>query len=121
MPDSDRIRLVSGANSATDILNMVLTVMRRLLATAARLGLAIVLLASLRIAHGEEDAFSKWAAAHAVPIATVEPSEEFSDLLPLKSAVGRARVVALGEPIHGAHEPMAFRNRLIRFLVEQMG
>lgn len=35
--------------------------------------------------------------------------------------IGKARVVALGEPMHGAHEPMAFRNRLIRFVVEQMG
>src|SRR6266702_4174351 len=32
-----------------------------------------------------------------------------------------AHVVALGEPMHGAHEPLAFRNRLFRFLVERMG
>jgi len=29
--------------------------------------------------------------------------------------------VAIGEPNHGTHEPLALRNRLIRFLVEQMG
>jgi erythromycin esterase len=95
--------------------------MRRPLATAARFSLATILLASSGIAHCEENAFSKWAAAHALPVATVEPSEDFSDLLPLKSVVGTARVVALGEPMHGAHEPMAVRNRLMRFLVEQMG
>src|SRR5882724_5961172 len=32
-----------------------------------------------------------------------------------------AHVVAFGEPMHGAHEPLAFRNRLFRFLVERMG
>jgi erythromycin esterase len=100
---------------------VVVTVRRRLLATAARFGLAAILLATFSIAHCDENAFSKWAAAHAVPLTTIEPSEDFSDLLPLKSAIGSARVVALGEPTHGAHEPLAFRNRLIRFLVEQMG
>ena len=43
------------------------------------------------------------------------------DLLPLKPLIGASRVVALGEPSHGTHEPLALRNRLIRFLVEQMG
>ena len=32
-----------------------------------------------------------------------------------------SRVVALGEPAHGAHEPLAFRNCLFRYLVEQQG
>ena len=96
-------------------------VMRRFLATLTRYGFVTILLASSGTAHCEEDAFSKWAAAHAVPLTTVEPSEDLSDLLPLKSMIGKARVVALGEPMHGAHESMAFRNRLIRFLVEQMG
>jgi erythromycin esterase len=54
-------------------------------------------------------------------VATVEPGDDFSDLLPLKAMVGGAHVVALGEPTHGTHEPLAFRNRLIRFLVEQVG
>jgi erythromycin esterase len=75
---------------------------------------------SSTIAHCEESSFTKWAAAHALPVATLD-SADFSDLLPLRSVVGTARVVALGEPTHGAHEPLAFRNRLVRFLVEQMG
>jgi erythromycin esterase len=95
--------------------------MQRFLAAAARYALGVFLLVSSGIAHGEDDIFSKWAAAHAVPLATLESDADFSDLLPLKSAVGTARVVALGEATHGAHEPLAFRNRLIRFLVEQMG
>lgn len=67
------------------------------------------------------DAFSKWAAAHALAVTTVDSAGNDSDLLPLMSAIGAARVVAFGEPMHGAHEPLAFRNRLFRFLVEQMG
>lgn len=98
-----------------------MTMVRTLLAKLARYGLLAILLASSGVARCEEDAFLKWAAAHAVPLATVEPNEDFSDLLPLKSMIGTARIVALGEPTHGAHEPLAFRNRLIRFAVEQMG
>jgi erythromycin esterase len=33
----------------------------------------------------------------------------------------RCRVVALGEPAHGAHELLAFRNKLFRYLVEEHG
>lgn len=85
-----------------------------------RFRLAAFLLSISLVASGDEDAFSNWAAAHAVPLTTVEPGDDFRDLLPLKSAIGNATIVALGEPMHGAHEPLAFRNRLFRFLVEHM-
>lgn len=39
----------------------------------------------------------------------------------LHALIGDARVVAIGEPAHGAHEPLALRNRLFRQLVEQAG
>src|SRR5581483_11000145 len=94
---------------------------RRFLATAARSGLSAILLAYAAIAHSGEDAFARWATTHAVPVTTVESASNDSDLLPLESAIGTARVVELGEPMHGAHEPLAFRNRLFRFLVERMG
>src|SRR3954470_5499138 len=94
---------------------------RRFPATAARPGLSAILLVYAAIAHCGEDGFAKWAATHAVPLTTVESAGNDSDLLPLEPAIGTARVVAVGEPIHGAHEPLAFRNRLIRFLVERMG
>lgn len=77
--------------------------------------------ANSAIAHCAESAFTKWAAAHAIPIRTVEPGGNDSDLVPLKSVIGGAHVVALGEPTHGVHESLAFRNRLFRFLVERMG
>jgi erythromycin esterase len=89
--------------------------------TVFRYGLGIALLASSVIAHCGDDAFVKWAAVHAITVRTLDSTSDFSDLLPIKSMIGAAQVVALGEPVHGAHEPMAFRNRLFRFLVEQMG
>jgi erythromycin esterase len=94
---------------------------RRFLATAARSGLSSILLAYAAVAHCGEDAFAKWATAHALPVTTVDSAGNDSDLLPLESVIGAARVVALGEPAHGVHEPLAFRNRLFRFLVERMG
>jgi erythromycin esterase len=57
----------------------------------------------------------------AIPIRTTDGDTTAVDLLPLRTLVGQARVVAYGEPTHGTHEPLAFRNRLFRFLVEQMG
>lgn len=101
--------------------NLLSRQMNSFLSIVARSALAILLLASSGITHCEEDRFVRWASTHAVPLVTLEFNAEVSDLLPLKSAVGTARVVALGEPLHGAHEPAAFRNRLFRFLVEQMG
>lgn len=93
----------------------------RALARVARSGLSIIFVAHSALAHCGEDGFAKWAATRAVPITTVEATSNDSDLLPLQSAIGTARVVALGEPTHGAHEPLEFRNRLFRFLVERMG
>src|SRR4051794_10770729 len=89
---------------------------RRFLGMAARTGLRAILLVCSAIAHCGEDGFAKWATTYAVPLTTVESESNDSDLLPLESAIGTARVVALGEPMHGAREPLAFRNRLFRFL-----
>ena len=94
---------------------------RRFLSTATQSGLSSILLVYSAIAHCGDEAFAKWAAAHALPITTVEAAADDSDLLPLKSVIGAARVVAYGEPAHGVHEPLVFRNRLFRFLVERMG
>ena len=93
----------------------------KFLATAAWSGLSTLLLVYSAATRCEEDAFAKWATAHAFPVTTADFASNDSDLLPLQSAIGTARVVALGEPMHGAHEPLAFRNRLFRFLVERMG
>jgi erythromycin esterase len=70
---------------------------------------------------GNRENFVRWAKEHALPLHTLESEGSAADLLPLKPMIGRARIVALGEPAHAMHEPHAFRNRLFRFLVEEMG
>jgi erythromycin esterase len=87
---------------------------------ARAIALAIVTLCAStpRIVLAQSEAFSTWAAAHAIPLRTVEPVGDRSDLAPLHGLVGSARVVAIGEPTHGAHEPLALRNRLVQYLVE---
>jgi erythromycin esterase len=65
--------------------------------------------------------FRLWAKARAVPIQTVGEVRADTDLDPLRSMIRDARVVALGEPAHGAHEPLAFRNRLFKYLVQELG
>jgi erythromycin esterase len=82
---------------------------------------ALVVPAASAPAQTKDEEFVRWASERAILVSTVDAGGDFTDMLPLKAVVGSARVVALGEPTHGAHEPLAFRNRLIRFLVEQMG
>lgn len=87
---------------------------------AVLFGLSVLLSGTVR-AQPSSESFEKWATGRAIPLRTVEADGDINDLLPLKSLVGSARVVAIGEPNHGTHEPLALRNRLIRFLVEEMG
>ncbi len=62
-----------------------------------------------------------WAAMHATPVGlTNEDSEPPEDLRQLKGAIGSAKVIAFGESVHGAHEPLAARNRLIRYAVREL-
>ena len=56
--------------------------------------------------------------AHAV---SFEPSASTTDLQPLKKVVGTARLVGMGEATHGTHEFFTMKDRVFRFLVEEMG
>lgn len=67
------------------------------------------------------ESFAKWASSRALHLDTVEPRGDVSDLQPLRPLIDSARVVAMGEPGHGYHEPLSFRNRLFTFLVAEMG
>jgi erythromycin esterase len=67
------------------------------------------------------DAVQEWLAANAKAIRTVDPqSEDFSDLEPLAAAIGKARVVQLGEPSHNAGTCFAAKVRLIKFLHQRL-
>ena len=102
--------------------------MPNFLPRAARCAAMLVLVAT--VAHPrlvlaqqaiDDGGFVRWAKAHGIAIGSVEMADPIDDLRALSSIVGSARVVALGEPTHGTHEPLAFRNRLFRYLVEEMG
>ncbi|MDB5210174.1 MAG: Erythromycin esterase, partial [Sediminibacterium sp.] len=65
--------------------------------------------------------FVDWAKDHAFLLQNSDSATGNADLLQFKEMIGKAQVVALGEPAHGFHEPLAFRNRLFRFLAENCG
>ena len=55
-------------------------------------------------------------------VMSLDPADlDFSDLEPLRAAIGSARVVMLGEATHGDGATFRARARLIRFLHQEMG
>ncbi len=68
-----------------------------------------------------DPAFRAWARSNAIAVRPVD--EPYSDTAWafLRPLVGGARVVAIGENIHGGHEPLALRNHIIRYAVTQLG
>jgi erythromycin esterase len=66
-------------------------------------------------------ALASWAKAHATLIKLDESRITAPDFRSFNPLIGDAHVVALGEPTHGAHEPLAIRNTLFRYAVEKLG
>jgi erythromycin esterase len=62
-----------------------------------------------------------WLKKAAVPVASVEAGKGFADLAPLKSMIGNARIVSLGESTHGTREHFQLKHRLLEFLATEMG
>ena len=65
--------------------------------------------------------FTQWARSNAIPLRPVDDPYVDSSFAFLRPLVGSARVLALGELIHRAHEPLAFRNEVIRYAVTHLG
>lgn len=63
----------------------------------------------------------EWICRNAIPVATTRAGAATLDLRPLRRIIGNARVVGLGESVHGVQEFFEVRHRLLRFLVEEMG
>ncbi len=63
----------------------------------------------------------EWVRANLHPLQGVDLNAPYTDLEPLRTMIGERHIVAYGEGLHGAAEPLDFRNRLFRFLVERMG
>jgi erythromycin esterase len=68
-----------------------------------------------------DSAFIAWARSQAAVLRSVEPVASDSDLRAFCELAAHASVVALGEPAHGAHQPLALRNRVFTYLIEHCG
>jgi len=69
-----------------------------------------------------EDALQDWIAKSSVKIRSINATDEdFSDLEPLRKAIGSSRVVALGEPSHGAGTGFEAKARLVEYLHARLG
>ncbi|MBU1438672.1 MAG: erythromycin esterase family protein [Gammaproteobacteria bacterium] len=62
-----------------------------------------------------------WVQANAVAIESLTLDSNFSDLVPIANAIGRARVVQLGESSHGSGSMSQLKTRLIKYLHQQHG
>jgi erythromycin esterase len=56
----------------------------------------------------------------ALPLATLQPGKETTDLAPLKKMIGDAHIVAIGEAVHGASEYWLLRHRLLELLTTEL-
>ena len=65
--------------------------------------------------------FSRWVRENAIPLRPVDDPYADDSYAFLRPLIGNARLLALGENIHGGHEPLAFRNHVIRYAVSQLG
>lgn len=56
-----------------------------------------------------------------IPLKTLEPDADLSDLQSLKVILKDKQVIGLGEATHGTHEFFLFKHRMLEFLVKEMG
>lgn len=62
-----------------------------------------------------------WIRDTAIPFQSVQAESGFDDLRPLAQLIGKARIVALGEPTHGSREVFQMKHRLLEYLASEMG
>ena len=62
-----------------------------------------------------------WLENAALPLGGTSPKSGLDDLRQLRSTIGNARIVAMGEATHGTHEFFQLKHRMLEFLVERMG
>lgn len=85
------------------------------------LALAALSFGSTRsVAAPHEQEFVSWVTASLVPLNGGQEDVN-AGLDALGRLIGDARIVVLGEGAHGAAQPLEFRNRLFRYLVEKKG
>ncbi len=62
-----------------------------------------------------------WIRSNAVALTTTDPTVPLDDLDSLRSMVGSAQIVGLGEATHGTKEFFLLKHRMVRYLVTRMG
>jgi erythromycin esterase len=62
-----------------------------------------------------------WLKQNCIPLKSIEPGDNFSDLQSLKTTLKDVQVVGLGEATHGTKEFFKMTHRLVQFLVTEMG
>lgn len=62
----------------------------------------------------------EWLKKHVSSLKSVSAGNGFADLQPLKSFVGDARIVSLGECTHGTSEVFKMKHRILEFLATEM-
>lgn len=65
--------------------------------------------------------FLQWARKSLHPVNDAGLDASTKDLQPIEKMIGEAKIVGLSEGIHAAAEPLIFRNRLFKHLVEHLG
>ena len=80
--------------------------------------IGVILLACLGLGQAQDrSARIGWLSRNAVPIRSIDPTipdDDFADLKPLVAAVGRSRMVVLGEQSHGDGATFLAKGRLIK-------
>lgn len=69
----------------------------------------------------EESTPHGWLVANAHVLSTAQLGPDTSDLFPLRSMIGSAEVVGLGDITHGTHEVYTMKLRVVDYLVREMG
>jgi erythromycin esterase len=87
----------------------------------ASIPIGLMMVAPAQARDVSADGFVAWARINATDLPDCATQRASPALNRLLAIIGTARVVALGEPVHGAHEPLALRNCLLRYLVENGG
>lgn len=64
--------------------------------------------------------FEEWIETSAYEITGTSLDVSISDLAPIERMIGDARIIGLSEGLHSPAEPVVFRNRLFRYLVEEL-
>jgi erythromycin esterase len=78
-------------------------------------------LAELAVERAPKQAELEWLRKNAIAFKTERAESGLDDLQPLKTIVGDAHIVALGEGTHGTAEFFRMKHRLVEFLASELG